>query len=207
MKNYLLLTTILILGCQPVAYQPAPTQLNLEAPNECEVGELVRLNASGSDIIVWEIVPETGDFEAVGKRAFFSSRVGGEYLIIIAGCIDKQPMLKTHSIRVNGEIQSDSNLDSLIKTLLGRVQTQNKREEAIQLAQSFRVIGQTELSADKIIEATANVNRNALKDSLDAWKPFLDGIGAYLDAQETYDYRIVWPQIANSIEKWIDAQS
>lgn len=186
----------------------AYAEIKLEAPDSCVVGELVRFDATESDSekLIWEIVPETPDFHPKGKEAFFSGREGGEFLVIIAGT---GPALRTHLIVVEGGTVSTS-LDFKIKELLKKVVSSNGREEAIKLAQSFRAIGNTEIPIEKLLEATAKANRLALDDNLDAWEPFLVGLGTYLDRQADsgqlttrQHYQQTWNAIANSIEKYV----
>ena len=91
---------VLILFC--VNVDIAKSDINLDAPIECEVGELVRLDAreSNVDSLVWEIIPKTTDFETVNRRAFFSARAPGEYLILIAGAKEGKAFLMHHKLRV-----------------------------------------------------------------------------------------------------------
>lgn len=187
---------------------PAYADIKLTAPDECVVGELVRLDAieSDSEVLKWEVIPSTPDFEAVGKRAFFSSRVAGDYLIIIAGSEDNKPVLYTHVIRVDGDSPVTHQLDFRIKELLKKVVSHNGREEAIKLAQSFRAIAGAGIPVENIVESTARANRSALGNSLEQWKPFLDGLAEYLDTKQLStpeDYQKTWNQIADSIERYV----
>jgi len=179
-------------------------EIILKAPDTCVVGELVRIDASESlsEELKFEVIPETPDFEAVGKKAFFSSRTGGDYLIIVAGSEDNKPVLMTHVIHVEGT----TGLDSIIKELLKKVITSNGREEAIKLAQSFRAIAGTGIPVDHILVSTAKANQLALGSSLEQWKPFLDGLALYLDGlnlQTLDDYQRTWLTIADAIERHV----
>ena len=100
---------------KPAAFQEADVEdvavevdpgINVHAPMECEVGELVRFDARESEVdsLVWDIIPETEDFEIVddGFRGFFSARAGGEYLLLIAGAKDGKAFLWHQSLRVRG---------------------------------------------------------------------------------------------------------
>lgn len=187
-------------------------EIKLTAPESCVVGELVRLDATASDseTLEWRIVPDSPDFQPVGKTAFFSSRQGGDFLIIVAGSEQDKPVLHTHFIHVDGGTMSIGDLDTIVKELLKKVVTKNGREEAIKLAQSFRAIGGTEIPVEQILTATVAANRAALGESLEAWKPFLDGLAQYLDALTLEnklnvkdDYTKTWVAIANAIERHV----
>ena len=193
---------VLLLLFAVVTQAPA-SEIELKAPETCVIGELVRLDASKSEAVIWEVVPPTPDFQAVGNIAFFSSRAGGDYLIVVASTNGGKPLLKTHKIHVEPAGTPASNLDFTIKELLKEVVTTNGREEAIKLAQSFRAIGGTALPSDQILDATAKANRAALGKSLDAWKPFLDGLATYLDENQVTNYPMTWNAIADSIERHV----
>jgi hypothetical protein len=183
------------------------SDISLKAPDSCEIGELVRLDASESDseTLIWEVIPETPDFEAVGKKAFFSSRRTGEYLFIIAGSEDNKPVLHTHKVYIQGK----SDLAQQIRQWLTRVRSEDGQEEARKLAQSFRfVAGSTHVDLENFLETTSKSNRMVLGESLDAWKPFLDGLGRYLDQNppRTLErYRDTWNKIADAIERNLES--
>lgn len=75
----------------------------LAAPDICEVGELVRFDATSSDVdsLTWDILPPTPDFEVVDRRAFFSARNSGEWLVILAGAKNGQSFLSHKKIVVS----------------------------------------------------------------------------------------------------------
>lgn len=185
--------------------------IKLDAPDSCEVGELVHLDASASDseLIVWRVIPETTDFAVVGKRAFFSGRHVGEYLFILAGSEDDKPVLQTHIIYVEGTEPTPgpsptNDLAQHIRRWLTKVRSTNGQEEARKLAQSFRFIaGSPHTSIENFVEAASQSNTMVLGDGLEAWKPFLDGLGRYLDANppgNLKEHQAVWLIIADSIE-------
>jgi hypothetical protein len=182
---------------------PAVADIVLEAPETGSIGELIRLDAtkSKSEELVWDIDPETSDFEAVGKRAFLSSRTPGRYLVLIAGVANGKPVLKKHEVVIEGA--TPTGLDSKIKSWLGQVRSENGKQEALQLASTFRALANAEIAPDKMLEATARATNQTLGDSLEAWKPFLDSLGAYLDAAEITDYPATYRAIADAIEKAI----
>lgn len=186
--------------------------IELDAPDTCVVGELVTLDGSKSESeLTWKVLrvdsslEECLDFKSFGKVACFSARASSHWLVIVSGVSkDGKPSMITHSIVVGDGGGSVVNLESKIRTWARKVETENRREEAIKLAQSFRALAGAELPADKIIEATAFANKQALGDSLEAWMPFLDPLGDYLDEaglETRDDYRRTWIEIAEAIER------
>jgi hypothetical protein len=187
----------------------ALAEIELTAPDTCVVGELVLLDASASlgDSLTWEVHPSTEDFRVFGKQACFSGRAAGTFLVIIAGVEDEQPVLKTHTLTVEGGIVS-SDLSSRMQEWAKLVTSENTSEEALKFAQSFRALAGAKIPVEQILEATADANRRALGESLEAWKPFLDRLGLYLDTLSVdgklttpADYQQTWVRLADVIEE------
>jgi len=188
--------------------------LVLRAQASCVVGELVRFDASESTVdgIIWQIKPHSNDFEVIenGRRAFFSSRTPGEYLIIVAAAAAGKPFLVHHTIVVEGEVgpPKPENLGHKIGRWFADVKTPNKIEEARRVAGVFRTLATTEIETAKILEATAIANREALGESLNEWIPFLENLGKELDLyveqgllSSREQYTEVWAAIANGLEQ------
>lgn len=194
--------------------------LVLQAPDVCEIGELVTLDASASASpeVTWKVVrvdatlEECMDFKAFGKVACFSAREASMWLVIVSGVgPDNQPIMMTHSITVDGGVPGPGpgpSIESKIKQWSRLVESDNTREEAIKLAQSFRALAGAELPVDKVLEATALANKQALGTSLQAWMPFLDKLGTHLDELAANDglstrddYQRTWNAIADGIER------
>jgi hypothetical protein len=193
---------------------PAFAEIKLNAPTDAVVGQLIRIDCTESDCedLIFEVIPETEDFEAIGKKAFLSSRTGGEYLVIVAGSEENKPVLKTHRIYVEPLVPPDPddktvNIDSEIRRWLTQVRSDGGKEEARKLAQSFRfVAGSPHTKLNDFLAAAASSNRMVLGDSLEAWKPFLDGLGRYLDQNQPRSldqYKEVWIAIAAAIERHV----
>ncbi len=81
-------------------------EVNLSAPVECRVGELVVLDASESkmDSITWNIQPATTNFKIIdgGKQAIFSSEKIGNYVITVAVVNGKKVDLSITKLSVYG---------------------------------------------------------------------------------------------------------
>jgi len=187
----------------------------LRAQEDAEVGELVRLDASESEVdsLTWQIIPATTDFEVIegGRRAFFSSRNGGTYLIIIAAAKDGKAYLQHHTIEVIGEDvePTPENLASRVRRWAKAVEDyEGKQTHAVALAQVFRKLAEAEdVSVEDMLDATATANTAVLGDDLDKWLPLLEPLGAELDVitaagqlETKEQYKNVWLSIAKGIE-------
>lgn len=190
----------------------------LRAQDEAEIGELVRIDASASDVdsLAWQIIPYTEDFEVIedGRRAFFSSRVGGSYLIIIGAAKGNQAYLTHHTIEVIGEEPEPGpeTLSIKVRRWTKSVEKYEMREgHALALAGVFRKLANAEdVDVENMLEATATANSAILGDDLDKWLPLLEPLGQELDTISaagglgTRDqYKDVWLAIAEGIEKGV----
>jgi hypothetical protein len=193
----------------------------LDAQGSCEVGELVRFDASQSNVegLTWQILPHTPDFEVIeeGRRAFFSARVPGKFLVIIAGASAGKPYLQHHTIIVEGEPlpPSPKTLPQKVRGWVDEVEDYDgKADKAKAMAGAFRKLAANEdIEVEEILEATAVANSAILGDDLDQWIPFLDRLGQELDAYVEGDdlstrkqYREVWLLIASGIEQAVPAE-
>jgi hypothetical protein len=184
-------------------------------PTTCVVGELVVLDASSlaSEEVIWKVLRvdssliESQDFKAFGKVACFSARESGLWLVIVSGVAEGKPCMLIHSIEVGGGSVAPK-LETQMKQWVPLVKSKNVKEEASRLAQSFQIIASTDLPVEKMLEATAIANKQALGNSLQAWIPFLDKLGDHLDQLAAdkklvtkEDYKKVWLDIASAIER------
>lgn len=189
--------------------------LQVECSESCEVGELVRIDARASDVqgLSWEVLPPTPDFEVITNErsdyALFSSRVPGEYLIIIAGAKDGQAFLKYVKLVVIDPGQSPGIAVKMGQWLkLVKMPTSAKVSTAKKVSGVFRTLASADLEVAKILEATASANKAALGDDLEAWRGFLDALGTELDfllaegkLNTREQYATTWKLIASELEK------
>lgn len=191
----------------------------LQAPDDCEVGELVRFNAVDSNVdgLTWRIIPPTPDFEIIeaGRRAFFSARnesAGQSFLVIVAGAKDGVPFLKHHTIDILGDAPDPGpeTLSSVVRRWVRKVgDYEGRMSHGLALSGVFRKLATAEdIDIDQILEATATANSAVLGDDLDQWIPFFEDLGQALDELKAdkklttrAEYKIAWLAIADGIEK------
>lgn len=166
---------------------PVPTEAKIivNAPDEARVGELVRFDVSESvaDSFKWLLVPDSDDFEVYdsGRRAVFSARLKGNYRFIIACAKDGTVDVITHVVTIIGPPPSPTS-DSLAEWIPIWIWEEGlPRDEALTIADNFeKVASQPLVEPEEWIKVTAEANKMALGDRLEAWKPVLDKIGQVL---------------------------
>lgn len=205
---------------QVAGQDPAPADgLVLRAPDQCDVGELVRLDLRDSTVegIVWQCIPDTPDFEVIedGRRAFFASREPGSYMFLIAGAKGGVPFLIHHIVTVAGGAPApgpDGNV-GLGPKVAGWVKKvaeyPNRKAHAAGMAGVFSKLAEApDVKVEQILEATALANSAVLGADLEKWVPFLDDLGNELDAMVAAgslttreQYKAVWLDIAKALDK------
>lgn len=176
----------------------------LDAQDECEVGELVTLDASASSAktFIWQVIPETKNFVVIedGARAFFSSSTSGEYLIILAGADDNRVGCVTHKLTVLGEPEILDPFTTLVKSWL----PENSDPELLKaLSRSFEESAKAN-DVESLIKATAVANRAVLGVNLDTYKPFLVAFSTYLrveyQSKSFEEHQQLWRNIARILK-------
>ncbi len=174
-------------------------KLVIKAQEVGEIGELIRLDVSGSTAaqFKWILVPQSIDFEsyAEGKYAVFSARKSGDYMFIVACGLGDTVDVLTHVVKIVGPAplppdpsvkypvitrpQDGSALVTWIPYWCS--QAQRTQEESLKLAASFDSVAATisagiNTTPQQIIEVTSKSNNQALGASIDGWIPVLQNI-------------------------------
>lgn len=202
----------------------------IKAPIEAEIGELIRFDVSSSwaESFKWILVPLSGDFEVYndGRCAVFSARKTGEYMFIVACAFEGTVDVTTHTVRVGNPTPRPGDYPVVPEPAVAAPLsdwlsywcslTVRVESEARELADSFDGIAAA-ISAgvyttpEEIIKATGEANRQALGDSLTAWKPVLlslqnefktRAIAGTLASPE--QHANVWREVANGLRAYAD---
>lgn len=198
-----------------VAQEPVPTaQIVLDAPSSARVGELVRLDASGStaDSYKWVLVPESVDFEvyAEGSKAVFSARAPGEYLFFVSVAKDGKVDSIVHRIRIIGPPDEPSDpldVSGSVRFWLWTVQATDEEKQA--LAEAFDEVASMGLTeAPAWIYETKRHVEEALGDAKPRWNTFLMKVGGLMQRLgeagvmiEADEHVQIWRQIAQVIRE------
>lgn len=182
-------STTVYMGQQ--AYAQAITQeakIVLEGPSFAGVGDLVVISVekSSAKSFKWLVMPSTDNLLVIdgGKRIVFSSGEKGEFTFIVACGLGDDCDLAVHRLTI-GEKPPVNVLSSKIASWCELVQSENKADEAIALAESFeknaaRIDSGEIVSAAEIVKATFETNKEALGDSHEAWMPFREELAKEL---------------------------
>lgn len=185
-----------------------PASVDIQAPAEVGVGELVVLSVEGSDAssFSWQVEPPTKHFMVIddGRRAVFSSGTPGDYLFMVAAAKGDKSDLQTHKLKVTSGAPAPSDgLGSQVAQLAG--QTGLAKSDASTLATSFLSVsaavsaGALTDPAD-IVEATKKAVNASLGDTKAA-TPFLQGLQSLLKAKSDAGQL---PDAAAHVEAWRD---
>ncbi len=189
--------------------------IQLNAPIDCEVGELVRFDARESDVdaLVWAIIPASDDFEMVdeNRRAFFSARSPGKYLILIAGAKNGKAFLLHQTLTVTGTAIPDTGLATDIKKWMNTVPDfPEKKAQTLAMANVFRKLATSDTEFETMLDATALAISAVIGEAyIDNWITFLENLEKELDRLDgsrqlanREDYRLKWLEIASALERF-----
>ena len=175
-------------------------KLVIKAPEVGEIGELIRLDVSGSTAaqFKWLLVPQSTDFEFYddGKHAVFSARKPGDYMFIVACGLENTVDVLTHVVKIVGPVPTPPDPNNTNYPVVARPkdgalltawipywcsQAQRSKEETLKLAASFDSVAATisagiNTTPQQIIEVTSKSNNQALGASIDGWIPVLQNI-------------------------------
>jgi len=204
---------------KPVDKPVVKAEITIDGETEASVGDLVVLSVEQSKAtsFKWIMIPESDNFLVIddGKRAVFSSGVGGQFQFVVACALNDTCDVIVHTLVIDGEPVTP--VDSLTRRLKGycdQIDSATKKDDCLKLAQSFSSIAliadQGKLTTiEEIIEATFNSNQDALGSSLDDWLPFRNGLATELktlaengqlpDVQAHID---MWKKISSTLKEY-----
>lgn len=178
---------------------PAPAPLSaaveISAPAQAAVGELVVLSVEDSDAssFSWQVVPPTKHFMVIddGRRAVFSAPNPGDYLFIVGAAKADSVDLKTHKLTVGAPVPSPTPAplgDLSAKVSAIAISTKLGKPDAVVISSSFENVaaavsaGAMTDPAD-IVQATKKAVQASLGPNVPAATPFLQGLQAELKSQ------------------------
>ena len=130
----IILATILIpSGLAVKIYFKTQASINLIAPTNYSVGDLVVLDAEESPgTLQWTILPETKNFKIVGKTAYFSSSTAIPYTVFISGTTGGTLATKVYFLIPRSPVEpKNPNLVKISRLLNGGVITSLDDAEVI----------------------------------------------------------------------------
>ncbi len=201
---------LLYLPTKKVIFSQSPNnaKIILTALEECEVGELVELDASQSNAnsFSWRVVPGTKNFRVIeeGKRALFCSGQPGKYLFILAAAKQDTIDCIIHTILVKPAAPPPTPPDPFISKVKSWLPVNSDSVIIEKLARSFERVasaGHTDVSI--LVKTTALSNRGILGPDLESYKPFLIAFSNYLKAnyqdKSIEDHLELWFRMAAAL--------
>jgi hypothetical protein len=189
----------------PIAQESTPgveqAKIVLVAPSTAKIGELVRLDVSGSvaDSFKWLVVPDSvTDFLTydAGARAVFSARTYGEYRFIVSCAKGGTVDVVTVVVKVASPLPPPTSGSFAGMIPFWMTELNLPSDQKLALADSFEKIAAREAelpTAEDWIKATAAANKEILGESLEVWAPMLDKIGGEL-LKMAQDGRLMTPE-------------
>lgn len=201
---------IILLLLQDPTPPPAPSAEVTATITATKDGGLTILDATksvGAKGYTWEIAPKgTRGFLVVdgGKRAVFAPGAPGNYTIVLAVAgADGQVDIAIESIGGGpAPPPTPDTLETLVVQWAELVTSPTKKADAEKLANSFATVasqlaaGAIDNDPEKILAATKSSYELALGASLTAWRPWLDKLGEWMDANDSGAYVETWNAIA-----------
>lgn len=182
-------------------------------PDFVEVGELVRLNVEGEQV-VWKCLPDHPDYESYGaenENLVISFRDPGVYTIIVASYLDQRVELDTYRIEVVGEA-----IETVTKTpvVLGELESLviewcKSSDMSPRVADSLAEVLQA--SAVENFEDTSTLLKLTAKRTRDMEvEDFMGQMTAYVMRQEeeigksltVEQYKDTWNRVARGLLKY-----
>lgn len=196
----------------------------IQAPDKVKVGDLIRIDLSGSQGagFDYQVIPEPPGLQVFDDGRTIVCGTGDknvEYLFMISCALDGDSDIKTHIVRVHGA-QTDSpvnpgqNLVEKVKDWCDDVNSPDKRDDALALAQSFSSVAiiieqDTFSSAEELVQATTTSNRDALGDNLEQWESLLNSLMLELKAMasagqlpDIRSHARVWKDVARGLREY-----
>lgn len=205
----------------PEVVATEPAELVVDGRDSAKAGDLVVISVEESNAasFKWIMIPATDNFLVIdgGKRAVFSSGVGGTYQFIIACAKGDTCDVIVKTVVIEGQPATPvDNLENRIIMWCKSIDSPTQRDDALKLAQSFSSMailaesGQIASPKD-LVTATFKSNQGALGSKLDLWLPFRDGLAQELkslaeagELTDTQSHVVVWKSIASALQNYAD---
>lgn len=206
---------------------PGKAEVNIVAPDRAKIGDLITIDLSASigAGFDYEVYPKPPGLRTFDDKRVIVCGTGNKnitYTFVISCALDGDSDVAIHKIKIYGAQESGpspdpgQNIVEKVGEWASDVQSPNKYDDAIKLAQSFSsiaiIIDQDAFDSPRaLIEATATSNRDALGDNVKHWAPLLNrlmvelkataGLGLLPDAKS---HSRIWKDVAQGLREYAD---
>jgi len=206
--------------------QKDKAEVNIKAPDKVNVGDVIIVDLSeslggGFDYEVSPMPPGLMTFDNGKVIVCGTGDKNTTFTFMVSCALNGDSDLQVHKIRVVGSQPQvpptpGNNLVSKVKEWAELVESDNKHDDAIKLAQSFSSVASiidqdTFDTAQDLIRATATSNRDALNGNLPNWAPLLDGLMSELRSMQStgllpnvMSHAPVWRQVAQGLKEYAE---
>ena len=183
--------------------RPDDSEPGIEAGTTAAVGELIRLRATGAESASysWVVVPPTPDFEALGNRAFLSSRATGQFTVVLAVATEIGVAQVTHVVVIgDGPPEPDTRITTAMVHKWLELVPAEVRNETIKdpvTGETYtrqQAVGMTFADVGSAAKALGSIRATnvmlttglaaAFGSEAKQWEPFAEAVDAALAAEE-----------------------
>jgi len=202
-------------------------EVNIRAPDKVKIGDMIIIDLSeslggGFDYAVEPIPPALLFFNDDRLIICGTGNKNLTYTFMISCALDDDSDIGVHKIKVTGSQapgpppEPGKNIVEKVKDWAGDVDSPDKRDDAIKLAQSFSsvaiVIEQDTFNTPaELVQAASTSNRDALGSNLENWTPFLDSLMQELKAMaklgelnNVKDHAQIWKEVAQGLREYAE---
>lgn len=200
-------------------------EVNIVGPDRAKVGDLITLDLSGSigEGFDYEVFPKPPGLRTFDDKRIIVCGTGNKnitYTFVISCALDGDSDVAVHRVKVYGAQESGpspnpgQNIVEKVSEWASDVQSPNKYDDCIKLAQSFSsiaiIIDQDAFDSPFVlIEATAISNRDALGNNIQNWAPMLNRLMVELKAAaelgllpDAKSHSQIWKDIAQGLREY-----
>jgi hypothetical protein len=200
-------------------------EVNINAPNKVKVGDLIVIDLSESlgGGFDYEVEPSPPGLRTFDNGKVLVCGTGDKnvtYTFMVSCALNGDSDIAVHKVKVTGATVPEplsnpgENIQAKVQDWAEDVESPDKRDDAIKLAQSFASVAviieqDTFVRTADLVQATATSNRDALNGNLDYWTPFLEALMAELKAaaqlgklSEVKDHAPIWKDVAAGLREY-----
>ncbi len=204
---------------------PGKAEVNIVGPDRVKIGDLITIDLSASigAGFDYEVFPKPPGLRTFDEKRVIVCGTGDKnitYTFVISCALDGDSDVAIHRVKVYGAKEvgpspnPGQNIVEKVSEWASDVQSPDKHDDAIKLAQSFSsiaiIIDQDAFDSPlALIKATSTSNRDALGDNVQHWAPLLNKLMVELEAAaklgllpDTKSHSRIWKDVAQGLREY-----